>query len=415
MTAPAAPPWLYIIGIGDDGVSGLSPSARAQLDKAEVIVGAARHLAMVGADHPAERIEWTDSVPAAAARLSAHAPRRVCALVTGDPMWFGAGVALCRHVPADQRVILPAPGAFSLLAARMGWPLADVETVTLHGRAAQNLALSVYPCARVLVLSRDAETPAQAAKMLCELGYGESEITVFEHITGAAERRIAGRARGWDASAVTADLNAFAALCVAGPDAVVHSRAAGLPDDAFEHDGTITKREVRAATLAKLAPTPGEMLLDIGLGAGSIAAEWLRLDRRNRAVGIESNPARAAMALRNAGALGVPRLHVIEGSAPGALGEITDAPDAVFIGGGAAEAGVLDAAWEKLRARGRLAANAVTLQAREILLRAHAQWGGELAEISVSRSAPVGGGGYTSLKPLTPVLQYAVHKPGGEA
>ncbi|MHC8507912.1 MAG: precorrin-6y C5,15-methyltransferase (decarboxylating) subunit CbiE [Rhodospirillales bacterium] len=410
MTAP----WLSIIGVGDDGLSGLSPSARGLIDRAEVLVGGARHLAMAGAEHPAERVEWTDSVLETAARLPAYAPRRVCVLASGDPMWFGAGVAVCRHVPADQRVVLPAPGAFSLLAARMGWPLADVETVTLHGRPASNLALSVYPCARILALSRGCETPAEAARLLCDLGYPESEITVFEHMNGAAERRIAGRAQDWDARTVSADLNAFAVLCVAGPGAVVRPRAPGLPDDAFEHGGTITKREVRAATLAKLAPTPGELLLDIGLGAGSVAVEWLRLDRRNRAVGVEPDAARAAMALRNAGALGVPHLHVVEGAAPGALDDVRDAPDAVFIGGGAAAPGVMDAAWSKLRPGGRFAANAVTLEARAKLLRAHAQWGGELTEISVSRSAAVGG--FTSLKPLTPVLQYAVLKPfGGDA
>ncbi|MHC8507794.1 MAG: precorrin-6y C5,15-methyltransferase (decarboxylating) subunit CbiE [Rhodospirillales bacterium] len=407
MTAP----WLSIIGVGDDGLAGLSPSARGLIDRAEVIAGAARHLAMVGPEHRAERIEWTDSVLETAARLPAYAPRRVCVLATGDPMWFGAGVAVCRHVPADQRVILPAPGAFSLLAARMGWPLADVETVTLHGRPLQNLALSVYPCARILALSRGAETPAAAARLLCDLGYPESEITVFEHMGGGSERRMAGCAEGWDAGAVGADLNAFAVLCVAGPGAVVRSRAPGLPDDAFEHGGTITKREVRAATLAKLAPSPGEMLLDIGLGAGSVAVEWLRLDRRNCAAGIESNPARAATALRNAGALGVPRLHVIEGAAPEALAEVRGAPDAVFIGGGASAPGVMQAAWEKLRPGGRFAANAVTLEARAKLTDAHAQWGGELTEISVSRSAAVGG--FTGLKPLMPVLQYAVQKPSG--
>lgn len=409
MTAP----WLSVIGVGDDGLSGLSPSARAFVDRAEVLAGARRHLAMVDPSHPAERLEWTDSVPETAARLSAYAPRRVCVLATGDPMWFGAGVAVCRHVPADQRVIIPAPGAFSLLAARMGWPLADVETVTLHGRPAQNLALSVYPRARILALSRDAATPAAAARLLCDLGYPESPITVFEHMSGAAERRITGRARGWDAGAVTAGLNAFAVVCAAGPDAAVRPRAPGLPDCAFEHDGTFTKREVRAATLAKLAPSPGEFLLDIGLGSGSVAVEWLRLDRRNRAAGVESNPARAAMALRNAGALGVPHLHVAEGAAPEALESVKDAPDAVFVGGGAAQPGVLDAAWDKLRPGGRFAANAVTLQARAALMRAHARRGGELTEIAIARSAPVGR--WTGLRPLMPVLQYAARKPGGAA
>lgn len=402
--------WLSVIGIGDDGPAGLAPATRALIETADVLVGAARHQSMVP-EFAGERIEWTDSVLETAQRLPEMAGRRVCVLVTGDPMWFGAGVAVCRHVPEDQRLVIPAPGAFALMAAKLGWPLADVEMLTLHGRPFETLARAVYPCARLLILSENGGTPARVAAYLTTAGYGDSSIHVFEHMTalgvGAGERRIDGTAATWSHDTV-ADLNAVAVICVAGPEAVVRSPAPGLPDDAFEHDGKLTKREVRAATLARLAPQPGERLLDIGLGNGSVAIEWLRLHPRNRAVGIEADRDRAAVAARNAAALGVPKLEILQGTAPGVLASVDGVPDAVFIGGGLTADGVLDGAWRMVSVGGRLVANAVTLEARERLMAAYRTWGGELVEIAVSRAGPVGG--LTGLRPLMPVMQYAVTK-----
>jgi precorrin-6Y C5,15-methyltransferase (decarboxylating) len=403
--------WLSVIGIGDDGLDGLAPAVRTLVETADVLVGATRHLAMVP-DGAAERIDWTTGVVETARRLPDFAGRRVCVLASGDPMWFGAGSVICRYVPEGERLIVPSPGAFSVMAARLGWPLADVETLTLHGRPFETLARAVYPCARLLILSENGETPARVARWLTGAGYGASAMHVFEHLTalggGACERRLDATAATWTTGRV-ADLNAVAVTCVAGPDATPFSPAPGLPDDAFEHDGKLTKREVRAATLARLAPQPGERLLDIGLGNGSVAIEWMRLHPRNRADGIESDAGRAAVAARNAAALGVPGLRIIAGTAPEALSKVDGRPDAVFVGGGLARDGVLDAAWALLPAGGRLVANAVTLEARARLVDAYGAWGGEVAEIAVARADPVGG--LTGLRPLMPVMQYAVTKP----
>lgn len=402
--------WLSIIGIGADGVNGLAPSARILIENADVLVGAARHLAMVekGA---ADRVDWTSSVMATAAALPSYRGRQVCVLVSGDPMWFGAGVAVCKHIPADERIILPAPGSFSLLAARMGWPLAEVETLTLHGRPFETLQARLYPCARLLILSDDGSTPARVAKALCDAGYPKSTLDVFEHMNGSAEKHISAQADQWSEAAI-ADLNAIAVTCVAGPNAMIWSTSPGLPDAAFDHDGKLTKRDVRAATLARLAPMPGERLLDIGLGNGSVAIEWLRFHPRNRAIGIESNADRRAVAARNAAALGVPQLSIIDGLAPDALAAVDGLVDAVFIGGGITVDGVLDAAWTRLCPGGRLVANGVTLEARERLIQAYQRWGGEIVEIAISHSDQVGA--FTGLRPLMPVMQYAVTKPAGD-
>ena len=403
-------PWLFVVGIGDDGLDGLTPVARTVVENAEVLIGGSRHLAMIPANK-AERIDWTESVLSTAEKLSEYRGRQVCVLVSGDPLWFGAGVAVCKHVPPFERIVLPAPGSFSLLAARMGWPIADVETITLHGRPFETLAMSIYPCARLLILSEDRTTPVQVASYLCSAGYAASTMDVFEHMNGTNERHVQARADQWLGD-VIADLNVIAVTCIAGPNAVVRSRVPGLPDDAFEHDGKLTKREIRAATLARLSPMPGERLLDIGLGNGSVAIEWLRLDRRNRAIGIESNPSRIAVAARNAATLGVPSLSIVEGTAPGALAGIDGLVDAVFIGGGITVEGVLEGAWSKLCSGGRFVANAVTLEARERLIGAYKMWGGEIIEVAVSRADPVGE--FTGLRPYMPVMQYAVSKPTGE-
>ena len=402
--------WLTIVGIGDDGLDGLTSVARTVVERADVLIGGARHLAMVPANK-AERVDWTESVLSTAKDLLSYRGRQVCVLVSGDPLWFGAGVAVCKHVPSSERIILPTPGSFSLLSARMGWPLADVETVSLHGRPFETLALSIYPCARLLILSEDGATPAQVASYLCDAGYPESTIDVFEHMNGVNERHLQARADQWSNDTI-ADLNVIAVTCIAGHNAVVCSRVPGLSDDAFEHDGKLTKREIRAATLARLAPMPGERLLDIGLGNGSIAIEWMRLDRRNRAIGIESNADRLAVAARNAAALGVPSLSIIDGTAPDALNSIDGLVDAVFVGGGITVDGVLEGAWAKLCPGGRLVANAVTLEARERLIGAYKSWGGEIIEMAVSRADPVGA--FTGLRPYMPVMQYATSKPAGE-
>jgi len=399
-------PWLSIVGIGENGIAGLNAAARTLVDTAEILVGGERHLAMVPSGD-VERLTWqrpfSDTIGAIAARRG----RRVVVLASGDPSWYGVGAVLARHFPIGEMTILPHPGAFSLAAARLGWAIADCTVLSLHGRPVDTLRLHLAPHRRLLLLSEDGTTPRAVAHLLSELGWGPTRLTVFEHLGGPREAAVCEEAQHWG-ERQSADLNTIAVECRAGPEARPLSRFAGLPDDAFEHDGQLTKREVRAMTLAALAPLPGERLWDVGAGCGSIAIEWLRAIEGGDAVTIERNPDRAAMIARNAAALGVPGLNIVTGTAPQVLAGL-DAPDAVFIGGGISDPELLPTAWDALRPGGRLVANIVSLAGERMLLDWQARYGGVLTRIAVSHVAPLGM--QEAWRPLLPVTQLAATKP----
>jgi precorrin-6Y C5,15-methyltransferase (decarboxylating) len=399
-------PWLSVIGIGEDGLSGLSGAARGLIETAETLVGGARHLAMVPPG-PAERMEWRRPIAETIPLIAAHRGRRVAVLASGDPLWYGVGTMLARAFPREEMMILPQPGAFSLAAARLGWPLAECALVSLHGRPLDTLRLHLAPGRRALLLSEDGATPRNVARLLTELGWGPSPLTVFEHLGGNREAETNAAAEEWGEREV-ADLNTIACECRPGAAARPLSRLAGLPDDVFEHDGQLTKREIRAATLAVLAPLDGETLWDIGAGSGAIAIEWLRSVEPGAAVAVERDPGRAAAIARNAATLGVPNLEIIVGEAPESLPH--GVPDAIFIGGGVADPALLPALWQALRPGGRLVANAVSLAGESALLGWQAQHGGALTRIEISRAEPLGS--HQAWRPLLPVTQFATVKPG---
>jgi len=399
-------PWLSIIGLGEDGLEGLTPGARALFDRAEVLIGGKRIFAMVPEDGR-ERLSWPSPLSALIEKIVARRGQKVCVLATGDPLHDGIGVALARRVPIEEMTVVPALSAYTLACARLGWNRAEVETLSLHGRPLEPLHPAVQPGAKLLLLTNGAGTPAEVAGLLCARGYGPSRMVVFEHMGGPKERRHEGRAENWDAREV-AGFNTLAVDCVAGPGAALLPRTPGLPDAAFRHDGQMTKREVRAITLAALAPVPGQLLWDVGAGAGSVAIEWLRGDPRCRAIAIEHNPDRIALIAGNAGALGVPGLEIVTGKAPAAL-EGLEPPDAIFLGGGVRTAGVFEAAWTALKPGGRLVANAVTIEGAAALTGWYGAYGGELLRISISRAGPVGGA--SALRPMMPVTQLRLVKP----
>jgi precorrin-6Y C5,15-methyltransferase (decarboxylating) len=335
-----------------------------------------------------------------------HRGRPVVVLATGDPMHFGIGVSLAKRVPAEEMAVHPHISAFSLAAARMRWPLADVECLTIHGRPLDLLAGAVAPGRMLLLLSHDGTSPMEVAERLSELGYGASEVTVLEHMGGERERIYAGRADSW-AHPRAADLNTLAVFCEASESARPLSLSPGLPDDAFQHDGQLTKREVRAATLSALRPLPGQLLWDVGAGCGSIAIEWLRTHRSLSAIAIESDETRQALIEANAAALGTPHLRLVERAAPQAYDGLPD-PDAVFIGGGLGDPGVIEGAWERLKRGGRLVANAVTAEGEMHLFALRSKLGGEMTRLSIARLSPVGE--LHGWRPLMPVTQYWVDK-----
>ena len=398
--------WLSIVGLGEDGLEGLTPAARALVDGAEVLVGGARHLGLAGGG-TAERLTWESPLARTVERLEGFRGRRVCVLASGDPMAYGIGVTLLRRFGADAARVVPGLSAFTLACARLGWPLAETVQLTLHGRPLELLHAHLAPGQRLLILSEDATTPAKVADLLSRAGFGPSRLHVLCHMGGPRERQVSVLARDGIGEDVD-DLNTIAVELQAEPGTRVLARSPGLPDDAFEHDGQMTKREVRAMTLSALAPTPGARLWDVGSGCGSVAIEWMRAADRACAIAIERNGERRAMTAHNALALGTPGLRVVAGSAPGALAGL-EAPDAVFVGGGVAGEGVVETCWDALPPGGRLVANAVTLESEQALYRHHRERGGELARIAISRAEPVGG--LTGWRPMMPVTQWRAVKP----
>ena len=398
--------WLTIVGIGEDGLEGLGASARAAVDRAETLVGGARHLAMVPPDGR-ERLEWPRPFSALAGKLRARAGRPVCVLATGDPFCYGVGTPLAQHFATEEMRVLPAPSAFSLACARLRWSLPEVETLTLHGRPPATFRAAIQPGARVLVLSHDAATPACIAEMLRDAGCGASRVVVLEHMGGAAERVRDTTAREFSLDDVR-DFNTVAVECAAASDAPLLARTPGLPDDAFEHDGQLTKRVVRAAALAALAPCPGQLLWDVGAGCGSVGIEWMRAARGARAIAVERDAERLGFIGRNAERLGTPGLRLVHGEAPAALAGLDGPPDAIFVGGGLSAPDLLRTGWNALSSGGRLVAHAVSLEGERALFDAHAELGGDLARIAVSHAAPMGR--FRGFRPAFPVTELAVRK-----
>jgi precorrin-6Y C5,15-methyltransferase (decarboxylating) len=401
-------PWLHVIGIGADGLDGLSADQRRRVAEAEFLVGGARHLAMASGFSPAEQLTWEIPLERTVTRIRDARGRRVVVLATGDPMWFGIGVTLARAFAPGDYVISPSLSAFTLAASRLGWPLADTVCLTVHGRPIELILRHLLPDARLLILSENGETPAEVAALITTHGYGASLVTVLAELGGAEESRWDGAAADWSWASLP-DLNTIAIICQPDRDASPRwSGVPGLPDRAFTHDGQLTKQPIRAATLAALAPLPGELLWDIGAGSGAIAIEWLRAARGTRAIAIERSTERGAMIRTNAASLGTPDLKVVQGSAPDALSDLP-APDAVFIGGGVTIEGVFEAAWAALKPGGRLVANVVTLEGEALLLARHGQLGGSLTRFSISRAEPVGP--HQAWRPLMPVTQLLLEKP----
>ena len=398
-------PWLTVVGIGEDGFKGLGKNARRALLGASRIFGGQRQLDLLPACIRGERQLWPS--PFSLDPVLALRGEPVCVLASGDPMFFGVGASLARQVPDAEMLILPAPSSCSLAAARMGWPLQEVVTLSVVARPLAALSAQLFSGVRLLVLSNDGQSPAAVAALLRERGFGPSRLSVLEHLGGANERRIDGVANDWNDPAV-ADLNLIAIECIAAPDTPRLSRLAGLPDSAFQHDGQLTKRDVRAITLARLAPVPGELLWDVGAGSGSIGIEWMRAHPSCRALAIEADTGRQQLIEHNREALGVPGLQLIRGSAPQALAGL-EVPDAVFIGGGVTRDGVLDTCWQHLRPGGRLVANAVTLQSEMTLMSWRAQHGGELTRIHVAQAQPLGE--FDTWRQALPITLLEVIKP----
>lgn len=403
-----ATPWLTIIGIGEDGVAGLGDEAKRLIETAPVVFGGSRHIELAAPLISGERQVWQSPFEKSVEAILARRGDAVVVLASGDPFLFGVGATLARRIDKREMRTIPAPSAFSLAASRLGWALQEVATISLHGRPLDLIRPHLQPGTRVLALTSDEDGPKAIAGLLTENGFGQSQITVLEALGGAQERVSRHVAAGFALEKIHS-LNICAVEVVADADARVLPLASGLDDRLFEHDGQITKREVRALTVSTLAPRKGELLWDIGAGSGSIAIEWMLRDTAMRAIAIEASPERAARIGRNAARFGVPGLAIVEGQAPDALRGLLQ-PDAIFIGGGGSELGVMDAAIASLRPGGRLVANAVTVEMEAVILAHHARLGGSLIRIDIARALPVGS--MTGWRPAMPVTQWCWIKAG---
>ena len=398
--------WLSIVGVGEDGIDGLSPAARALVAQAALVVGGKRHLALM-APLAAATLVWPSPIEDALDAIEKRRGEPVSVLASGDPFFFGIGSMLMRRFAPREMVCLPAPSAFALAAARLGWSEQDCALLSLCGRPLETIIPHLHHGARILGLSWDGSTPGKLAALLTALGMGRSNLTVCEAMGGPSERIRSHRAEGFACGEIAA-LNTVALEVVVDEGRRALPRSPGLPDDWFEHDGQITKRDIRAITLAALMPQRGEMLWDVGAGSGSVAIEWMLADPANRAIAIEARSDRAVRIARNAASLGVPALRIVTGAAPAVLDGVPQ-PNAVFVGGGACAPGLIERAQDALPRGGRLVVNAVTLETQAACIDWRACSGGDLAQISVAHAEPVGR--FTGWRPSMPVVQWRWRKP----
>jgi precorrin-6B C5,15-methyltransferase / cobalt-precorrin-6B C5,C15-methyltransferase len=448
--------WLHIVGVGETGIMALPSATRTIISFAETVLGPARFLSQLDAemdeqtgapskavsttdfvdrrgleavaralledslvvaeDRPAAQrptselrnlVEWEGSLDNMVAQVERLRDTPTVILATGDPMWFGIGATLARHLQPEEFEVHPYPSAFQLAAAALRWPLQHVATLSLHGRPAELIQPFILPGNRILALTTDAETAFKVADILSARGYADSQMTVLEALGGPDERTITSSAVDFTEASI-GDFYVLGIDCVAAPDAPLLSTVPGLPDEAFVSDGQLTKREIRAAALAKLAPIPGALLWDVGAGCGSIAIEWMRAARDARAIAFERDARRVSMIATNANALGVPTLRIEAGTAPLSLAGMP-APDAVFLGGGVGDDALFGACWNALKPGGRFVANAVTIDGEQALYARQATHGGDIVRIETAVLEPLGD--HRAMRPRMAVTQWSIVKP----
>lgn len=402
VAAVSTRPQIVVVGIGADGISGLAPSSRAALARATVVYGSRRQLDLLDGSVGAERRPWPSPMLPALQTILDDARGDVHVVASGDPLLHGVGTTLIRHYGPERVTVLPHVSSVTLACARLGWSLSDTEVISLvtaDPRSAVRLG------GRAVVLSSDRASPAALARVLTETGRGESELTVLEQLGGPAESRRSSTAHEWAVRppGTVDDLNVIAVRYL--PD---ERRLATLPDEAYLHDGQITKQAIRAITLAALAPRPDQLLWDVGAGSGSVAIEWCRSGTGCRAAAFERDPDRRARIIQNANALGA---HVdVMSEAPKSF-DGAPSPAAIFVGGGVSQPDLIAACWRRLPAGGRLVANAVTVESEAVLAHWFSRVGGELRRFQHYRGEAVGS--FTGWRPAMPVTQWAVVKPIG--
>ena len=404
------PPWLTIIGIGDDGFDShfdsLNEIADHAITTATLIIGGDRHLQFLPKTITCKLLRWSSPIQTSIDELLTHQGQSVCILASGDPLCHGIATTLLRSIPLAEMQIIPALSAFTLARSRLGWSSTEVETISLCGRDPAFLRAALFPNAKLLILSSDQHTPNIVCDQLTEWGYGDADVTILEHLGGPKENQLHTIARQRFTKPI-APLNTIAIQILNCQFSIPGSQLP-IPDTQYQHDGQLTKQEIRTLTLAALSPFPGQLLWDVGAGSGSIGIEWMRTHPRNQAIAIESHPDRLANITYNAKNLGVPNLKIIAGRAPEALQNL-QRPDSIFIGGGVTRSGVFETCWDALKDGGRMVINGVTLETEMKLFQLKQAYGGSLTRIQIQRAEPIGN--FLGWKSLSPITQWLVTKP----
>ncbi|VAW19464.1 Precorrin-6Y C(5,15)-methyltransferase [decarboxylating] [hydrothermal vent metagenome] len=395
--------WLDIIGVDERGIKALGANEQALLRAARNVLGPQRFIdQLASASLEQKHISWQPPFSLMIKQVEALGGTKSVILASGDPNWFGIGASLARHLKADEFTLHPALSAFQLAAARLHWPLQNIATISLHGRAVESLHRYVVPGNRILALTSGSATLFAAAKILVARKYGHSRLSVLENLGAKNERIISFLAKDADQQNI-GEFFTLAIDCVADVGAPLLPAIPGLPDDFFNNDGQLTKREVRAISLARLAPFAGALLWDVGAGSGSVAIEWMRAAPGAKAICFEKDLKRCDLIAQNRLDLGVPSLEIVAGTAPASLAG-RPSPDAIFIGGNVNSPQLFDACYKALKAGGIIVANAVTLEGEAALIEHHKRLGGELVQIAISRLKNIGS--LSAFQPRLPITQF---------
>lgn len=407
--------WLTIIGIGEEGETHLSETAKNQLQKASLILGSSRQLNLIPTERSpnATRETWPSPMMPRLDQLRNDRPENTVIIASGDPLCWGIAEHFITHLKQHELTIIPSVSILTRVAAEMQWPLNQIQSLSLCSQPLENLALYLQPQNKIVLLSATNTDPARVATFLIEKGFSNSEITVLENLGSETQSIYKSTANELAISQPAAKLNSLAITLIADATTRIISTHPGLPDQCFEHDGQMTKQNMRAITLAHLRPLPAQYLWDIGSGSGSIAIEWLRTGNATKATAIEQNQTRADRAKNNAANLGVPHLDLINGKAPDCL-ENLPAPDAIFIGGGITTNGLLEKALQSLKPGGRLVANTVTIEGEAKLIESYKSNGGNLTQIAMTNADPIGPSAnakFHGWRPQMPITQWVYIKP----
>lgn len=398
-------PWLTVIGVGAQGIDSLADTVRDEIYAADIVVGSERLLSHFS-DLSCKTHTWTSPISDMITNIETWRHQRVVVLATGDPMHYGIGVTLKQNFPANETRVIPSPSVFSLAAAKLGWPLQDVVTLSAHGRPVNGLTSYLQPGANLLILTGGEQTVRDIAEWLIEHKFSESRVVVLECLGGSAEK-ITETSAAYIGKQSYSDLNVVAIQCKLDPGCIHRPAIPGMADDCFESDGLLTRREIRCITIASLMPAPGQLLWDVGAGSGSVAIEWMRCGQNMNSIAFEYNSQRIERIRRNAEKLGAPRIKIVPGLLPGTL-ENQPSPDAVFQGGAIFSEEIFSHCWEKLKPGGHFVANAVTLEGEAALIRRHDKYGGELLRLEISHSDQLGS--WRSYRPQRPVTQWRIRK-----